>query len=121
MKRILLFLLTFALLGYAGSVLATTITLPNPLCPGGVGSAGCVNTLPDLITAITGFVATIAASLAVLMFLWAGILFLTSAGNEGRLANARKAVWWAVIGTGIALASYALVGVIQAIIPPPSP
>src|SRR3989344_4915411 len=92
------------LLCFAVSTTATTIELPNPLCTGGPGSPGCVNDFPSLIAKITQFFTIIIGGLAVIMFIWAGILFVTSAGNDTKLANAKTAVWWAVVGTAIALA-----------------
>ena len=109
----------FSFLGFAGFAFAQIITLPNPLCPGGAGSPGCVQSFPDLITVITDYIFTLIAGLAVLMFIWAGILFVTSAGNEGRLGSAKKATWWAVVGTAIAIAGKGLVAVITAVIGSP--
>lgn len=113
--NLLLLFVIFVSLEFALPVLAGVIALPNPLCPGG-GGAGCISSFPDLISAITTYISAVIGSLAVVMFIWAGILFLTSAGNEGRLGSARKALWWAVIGTAIALAGAGLVAVIRYII-----
>ncbi len=95
---------------------ADTITLPNPLCPGGSGSPGCVNSFPTLITTITTYIFTLIAGLAVIMFMWAGILFVTSAGSEQKITSAKRALFWAVVGTAIALAGQGLVAVITAVI-----
>ena len=116
---IVLFLL--ATNGYvlAGTTSTTTITLPNPLCPGGSGSSGCVDSFPTLITTITTYIFTLIAGLAVIMFLWAGILFVTSAGSEQKVTSARKALFWAVVGTAIALTGQGLVAVITAVIGAP--
>ena len=35
--------------------------------------------------------------LVVIMFIWAGILFLTAQGDPGKISAARKAVIWAVL------------------------
>ena len=50
------------------------------------------------------------------MFLWAGILFLTSAGNEQRITSAKKAVFYAIIGLAIALSGAGLIALVQVII-----
>jgi len=95
---------------------ADTVTLPNPLCPGGSGSPGCINTFPDLVLTITDYITTLIAGLAVIMFLWAGILFVTSAGEPGKISTARRAAIWATIGIAVSLAGRGLVAVIQTII-----
>ncbi len=121
-KKVIFIVSCVALISLSGAVLADSVALPNPLCPGGTGSNGCVDSFPTLIAAITSFVTTIIGALAALMFVWAGILFVTSAGNEGRLEKAKKALLWAVIGVGISLAGAGLVAVIRNVIgatPPP--
>ncbi len=112
MKNNFTFLIAFIVfLSLAGFAFA--ITLTNPLSGSGV------NSFPELIKAITKFITGIIASLAIIMFVWAGILFVTSGGNEGRLSTAKKALMYAVIGTAIALAGEGLILVITAVIGPP--
>ncbi len=111
-------------LGLAGTVFADTapsspgssfgITIPNPLCLS--GSSGCINDFPTLIKQITKYISGIVGSLAVIIFIWAGILFVTSAGNEAQLTKAKKALLYGVIGAGIALAGAGLVAVINAVL-----
>ncbi|MEK7664186.1 MAG: pilin [Patescibacteria group bacterium] len=101
-----------------------SIRLPNPLCLAGssnpcVPSLTCICGFPDLITRIAGYIFTLIAGLAVIMFLWAGILFVTSAGSEQKVASAKRVLWWAVIGTGIAIAGKGLVAVITAVVGAP--
>ena len=112
-KLTITLLASLFLTGIAALASAQIITLPNPLCSGG---SVCINSFPDLVDAIASWIRNIVGSLAVIMFLWAGILFLTSAGNESRLASARRALWWAVIGTAVALVGQSLVLVIRTIV-----
>lgn len=117
MNNNLFFLTVFiGLFGLVIFVSAVQIELPNPLCTGGTGSPDCIESFPQLIAKITDYVLALIAGLAVIMFIWAGILFVTSAGNEGRLGSARRALWWAVIGAAIALAGKGLIEVIKAVI-----
>ncbi len=112
-KNNFIFLITFVVfLGLAGFV-AADITIPNPLAGGGVTD------FPTLITKITEYVTTIIASLTVLVLVWAGILFVTSGGNEARLTKAKHALTYAVIGAAIALAATGLIAVIKAVVGPP--
>lgn len=76
-----------------------------------LGSTGAATRFRDLPTAInTIFQVVIAASGAifVLMFLFGGIQYLTSAGNEEGSAKARKLLVDAIVGLIIVLAAYAL-------------
>ncbi len=97
------------LISFLGSVsLVFAQTLPNPL--------GNVGDFPTLINNIVIYVSGVIGGLAVIMFVWAGILFLTSAGNEGQLTKARKALLYAVIGLAIALVGGGLITFIKNII-----
>ncbi len=106
-KNFILLIACIGFLGFAYSVLAQ-LQLPNPL--------GNVNDFPTLITNIAQYIARLVGVLAVIMFIWAGILFLTSAGNEQRVSSAKKAVLYAVIGLAIALAGTGLIQLVTFII-----
>lgn len=108
-----LFIVFIALANFvtAGNV----IDLPNPLCPD-ENSQNCVRDVPTLIRKITEYVLTIIAALATLMFVWSGILFVISGGDEGKVTKARNALMWAAIGLGIALAGSGLLAVIREVI-----
>lgn len=106
MRKGLYFLLVFAvLLVFADG--ASAVLLTNPL-----GDA----TFTGVITKIADYITGLIAGLATIMFIWAGILFATSAGNEGRIGTAKKVVLYAVIGTAIALAGKGLIELIKKII-----
>ncbi len=121
MKKSLIFLLVcIGLLSVSGLALADTITLPNPLCLGGPGSAGCVDSIQLLIKKITDFVSDIIGILAVLMFVIAGIMFVISSGNPEKIGTAKKMAIYAAWGVAIALAGKALVQIITAVIGAPS-
>ena len=116
MKSILILLLvSVILLSSAFLVSAQTngptnsvVTLPNPL-----GSTG---DFPTLIVKITEYIRNIIGGIAVLMFIWAGILYLTSGANPANVQKANKAVVYAIIGLGIALAGTGLIALIKFII-----
>jgi len=128
MKKILVFLIiSIALLAASSPILAANgfgITLPNPLCPQGpwtgVGppdpNRPCINDFPTLISKITTFVVTVVTSISVVIFLYAGFLYLTSAGSPERIAKGNKAVIYAIVGIAIALAGTGLVEVITAVV-----
>lgn len=113
----LLGILIVPAMALAGNV--PVINIPNPLCPN-PGTSGCIDSLPSLITAIGSYIMTLIGSVAVLVFIWAGMLFLWSAWEPSKLNDAKKAVWYAIIGIAIALSGQGLLSVIQAVIRVPS-
>jgi len=61
---------------------------------------------------ILGFVGMI----AVLMIIWGGVVYLTSAGDEDKARTGKKTLSYAIIGLAIAGIAYALVNVIVTVI-----
>lgn len=111
MKK-LVFLLTLIIpLILTTSVLAVPLSLPNPL--------GNVTTIEALILNISNYIVGLVTSLAVLMFVWAGILFLTSAGRPTQIEKAKKTTIYAVIGLAIATAGAGLIALVKTIIQGP--
>lgn len=56
----------------------------------------------DWLLAILGFIAIIG-------FVISGILYLTSAGNDGQTKTAKEAMKWSLVGVIVALAGYVVV------------
>jgi len=73
------------------------------------------NNFPDLLLGIANAVALLIGSLATLMIIWAGILFLTSAGDPAKVTKAKDALKWAVIGIAIAVAASGIIETIKTI------
>ena len=113
-RSLVLLFVSVIVLGLATLVFAQEpIPLPNPLCSGG---SGCITTFRALILNITNYISGVIGAVAVLMFIWAGILYLTSGMNPGNVQKANKAVLYAVIGLGIAIAGAGLIELIKYII-----
>ena len=121
-KQITFWATAATFLGYAGVALAANITLVNPLCPT-ANAAGCVNNVMSLINQVSTVLTSIIGSIAVIVFVWAGILFVTSAGDAAKVTQARHAAIYAFIGLAIALAGRGLIAVVTAVIgsPPAGP
>lgn len=118
--EILLVCLVFLSVG-SFAIADNIITLPNPLCPANnAGNANCIDSIPRLISQIATYISTIVGALAVLMFMWAGICFLLSGMSPSYLEKGKHALWYAIIGTGIALSGAGLVAVITAVIGNPA-
>ena len=54
----------------------------------------------------------------VIMFIWAGILFLMSQGDPSKISAAKSAVIWAVVGIFVGIIAFSAVNIIQSIIIP---
>jgi hypothetical protein len=86
----------------AGSQSAGTVQLVNPL-------GGTVDSPQQLIGRVIDAALGIVGSIALLMFIWGGFTWMTSAGNEKRVSEGRAIVMWAAMGLVMIFMSYALV------------
>ncbi len=116
-KKLLFLFVCISFIGVASTAYADVISLPNPLCPlNNPGGRGCISSFLELITAITSYIFTIIGGLAVVMFVWAGILFLTAGANVANIEKGKHATLYAVIGLAIALGGNGLLAVVRAVI-----
>ena len=92
----------FALSLFVGDVFGATPA--NPSFDNPIEYASVDKLLAAVATTVQGIV----SALAVLMIVIAGILYMTSAGDQGRVETAKKAVTAALIGLALALAAPAL-------------
>ncbi len=103
MKKFLLFFIIFIIL-LSFLNLADAVSIKNPLK---------YESFKALIGGITKAIAGLVGGIATIMFIIAGIYFLTSAGDPGRLETAKSCLKYAIIGTVIALSATAIVAEIQ--------
>ena len=82
-----------------------TVSLGNPLGEED-GKAPSANTIIGrVINAVLGII----GSLALLMFVYGGITWMTSSGSPEKIKKGRDIIIWSVIGLAIIFFSYALV------------
>ena len=91
---IVLFFLFFPILNAEGAV-----TLPNLL-----GNKDLPTIIGNIIKAVLGLVGV----LALVMFIYGGILWMTSGGSEEQVKKGKDTLVWAVLGLAIVFFSYAL-------------
>lgn len=73
-------------------------------------------TIADTITKITtDIVNPIATALIALMVIYAGILFVTSAGDPGKVSTAKACLLWAVIGGILIVVANVIVNTIKTV------
>ena len=90
MKTLLIFGLFFGIMTIS-TYNALAIEIPNPL-----GSKG--KDIPILIDTIATWLLEIGATIAVIMILWSALLFMTAGDNKDKVTQARKTLWYAIIG-----------------------
>ncbi len=75
---------------------------PNPLLPAignlTFGSHAGFTDLPTFAMAFLNLILPFAGIIAVLAVCWAGILYITSGGDEEQAGKAKKNLTWAIIG-----------------------
>ena len=112
-------LISFSLFVFVVSVDAQNKDLSNPSpCPSGSGNCltnplgDSVNTPQALIGKIINAVLGIVGSLALLMFVYGGLTWMTSSGSQEKVKKGRDIIVWSAIGLAIIFASYGLVRVL---------
>lgn len=95
------------------SVFAASAPAPAPAAAPAVNPANVTLvdplnsvTLPQLAGRVIKAFIGIVGSLALLMFIWGGFLWLTAAGNTDRIKQGRDSMMWAVIGLVFIFSSY---------------
>jgi hypothetical protein len=100
-KKIFIFLLCVLILVPVFVFAQGTAKLTNPL-----GTSDVPAFIGRIIKAVLGIV----GSLALLMFVYGGFLWMTSGGNEQKITKGKNVLVWATIGLAIIFLSYSLVG-----------
>lgn len=96
-KTILLFLWLFLILPISVSAAG----LINPL-----GSGATIHTV---IGRVIKFMLGLSGSVALLMFVWGGFQFLSSAGDPGKVKKGKETLTMAVLGLAVIFGAYILV------------
>lgn len=92
-----------------GSTTTYPFSVPNPL-------QGGANTVAELVAIIVKWIFSIAIPIAVAVIVYAGILFLTSKGDPGKVTHARQMLQYAVIGLAVILIGSGFISLIKSIL-----
>lgn len=97
-KKISFSIIIFSLI--VSPVLASAqTTLPQPL-----GGKNISDIVANIIQSLLGIVGV----LALVMFIYGGIMWMTSGGSSERIEQGKKTIVWAVLGLAIVFFSYAI-------------
>jgi hypothetical protein len=107
---ILSLMASFALAQTTGSTTSTssdTAELPNPL-----GTTDLSLIIGKIIRGVLDFLGV----LALVMFIWGGIQWMTSGGSEEKIKSGRDTMVWAALGLALIFASYSILNFVFSII-----
>lgn len=71
--------------------------------------SGVPNNITDVLSKVIGGVIGFISIVAVLFLVWGGVQYLTSAGDETQVENAKKTITYAIIGLFVAAIAWAAV------------
>lgn len=87
----------------ASAATPTSVSLDNPLK---------VNTAPELIGVIIQGALGVIGALVLLMFVWGGFQWLTSAGSPDKVKKGSQTMIWAGIGAVLVFSSYIILNAV---------
>jgi hypothetical protein len=108
-KNILVFCLTLLFFVFLLNLdpVSASVKLNNPL-----GTTSVPTLIGQVINAVLGIV----GSIALIMFIYGGITWMTASGNQQSVEKGKNILMWAALGLAVIFLSYALVTfVIEAI------
>ncbi len=103
MKKILFFLLAASLA--IMPVAAGAIDFSPP--------GGGISDVPTLVNRILTPVWQVFIGLAVIMIIIAGVLFLVAAGNPEKIAQARMALLWGIVGIAVGVLAFSITAIVK--------
>lgn len=88
----------------------TAMAIPQQPDEGGIGS------IDELYITIGSIAWKVFVIVALIMFVIAGILFLTAAGNPEKIAQARNAFLWGVVGIIVGIIAFSIVAIVGGVL-----
>ena len=97
----------------AGTVFGgTNINSPDP-CVQNPNAYGCRDGLMVMMTTIVQWVLGILGFVAVVIIIYGGVRYMTSAGDSSKVKDAKNTILYGIIGLVIALLAFAIVSFIM--------
>jgi uncharacterized BrkB/YihY/UPF0761 family membrane protein len=75
--------------------------------------SGNIGNVQNIVTKILNPVWEVFVGFAVIMFVFAGILFLSSSGEPEKIKTARNAVLWGVVGIVVGILAFSIMTIIK--------
>ncbi len=112
------FALALSLSSVAFAQAPTSTITPPGFTANTLGNAGNITNTGTLVNSIMGLVNWVAWAVglvAVVMGMYAGILFITAGGDAAKVSTARNILLYSIIGIAVAVLAFGLVAVSRAI------
>lgn len=100
---------------YSLIVLSILILMPLAVLAQTASPITSVSQIPTLLNRIAAWISGIVFTVAVIMLLYAGLRYMTSAGDEKKSAEAKKTLVFGLIGLTIALFAFGAKAIITSI------
>ncbi len=99
-----------------GAMLLPVMALAQmePNAPGGPGTS--VGSLQQIIHALENAAGLIFGAIAVIMFIIAGVYFLTAGGEPEKVQKARSAFMWGIAGVVVGILAFSIIAVVGSVI-----
>lgn len=91
------------------------LAVNNPINPTG-GPGVTFGDIGTIVNVVLGKIWILFAGIAVLMFIYAGILFLTAQGIPEKVSSARQAFLWGVVGVVVGIIAYSIIAIVGSLI-----
>jgi hypothetical protein len=117
LKQVLIVLGLSSLLLIAFAAISGIVGAQGMIGPGDqpavlAGQTGGEGSLRQIVLNIVNFILIFLGLIAVIMIIYGGITYVTSAGNNEAIEKAKKIIMYAIIGIVVVLVSFALVNTI---------
>ena len=100
--------------GLVNKVFAQGINQPSPTSPSpAIENPLKSESILDLLTALLDVIVQVGIPLIALAIVYSGFLFVKAQGNDSELSEAKKTLYWTVIGAAIVLGALVISQVIQ--------
>jgi len=90
--------------------------LPLALVSAQLKAYGDAVDLRELIDSITNVTGLVFGAFAVVCFIIAGILFLTSSGDSAKLTKAKDALIWGIVGVVVGILAFSIIYLVSNLI-----
>jgi len=99
-------LIAMPVLGATSTASSTEFVFPNPF-------GTTTSDISTLASKIIDFLILLAVPISAILIVYAGYLYITSAGNEDKVKTAQKALIWALVGFAIVLIASSVPPIIE--------
>lgn len=106
----IVFISSLSLLLASTALAANNSTAPTKTVP--INSPIIANSIPALVRSIVTTILGIVGAIALAMFVYGGVMWMTSAGNQNRVEKGKETLIWATFGLIVIFGSYALLKVV---------